>query len=94
MAEATKVVRDQRPDHLPVWKMHCGSLEWLNLLSRQRELTHLIEYDVEDCFLNTPRGLVVPALDFWLSFDFQRRRTARYFAISKDGKCEDFIGRP
>ena len=94
VAEATKVVRHQRPDHLPVWKMHCGSLEWLNLLSRQRELTHLIEYDVEDCFLNTPRGLVVPALDFWLSFDFKRRRTARYFAISKDGKSEDFIGRP
>ena len=94
VCEPTKVVRQRRAHHLPVCQMHHGSLEWLCLLSRQQQLTHLIEYDVEDCFLNTPRSLVLPALDFWLNFDFKRRRGAQYFAISKDGKSEDFIGRP
>ena len=74
--------------------MHSGSQEWLQLLSEDHTLTHIIEYDVEDCFLNTPRHLVIPALQFWLNFPFNRRRTAQYFAISKDNKCEDFIGRP
>ena len=69
-------------------------LPWLKLLSGQQGLSHLVKYDVEDCFLNTPRGLVLPALDFWLNYDFKRRRAVRYFAISKDGKSEDFIGRP
>ena len=73
--------------------MHAGAQEWLGLLSKATNLTHIIEYDVEDCFLNTPRDLVLPALRYWLSYPFGRR-AVRFFAISKDGKSEDYIGRP
>ena len=74
--------------------MHAGAQEWLSLLSKECDLTHLIEYDVEDCFLNTSRPLVLPALQFWLTYPFARRRAVRFFAISKDNKNEDYIGRP
>ena len=74
--------------------MHAGAQDWLAMLSEQRTATHLVEYDVEDCFLNTPRELVMPALQLWLNFAFKRRRVADCFAISKYGKCDDYIGRP
>ena len=92
--EATQVVRQRRSHHLPVWMMHSGAQEWLGLLSKAPNLTHIIEYDVEDCFLNTPRSLVLPALQFWLSYPFKRRRVVQFFAISKDSKSDDYIGRP
>ena len=50
-------------------------------------------FDVDDCFLNTPHALVIPVLQFWLVFQFRNRRGTRYFAISKDGKALNSVGR-
>ena len=74
--------------------MHQGTRQWLSSLRRSTSLVELIEFDVEDCFLNTPRHLVVPALCFWMEYRFGRRRQTRYFSISKDSKAEDHVGRP
>ena len=49
-----------------------------------------MEFDVEDCFLNTPRELVIPALRFWQT----RQERKIFFAISKEAKDEDHVGRP
>ena len=74
--------------------MHQGTHQWLELLATKSGLGQLVEFDVEDCFLNTPRELVIPALRFWVDFHFKRGRSARFFAISKDSKDEDHVGRP
>ena len=73
--------------------MHQGTHHWLTLLAKGGT-TQLVEFDVEDCFLNTPRELVIPALRFWTNFPFKRGRSAKLFAISKDTKDEDHVGRP
>ena len=73
--------------------MHKGVQQWLGMLGARRDVEELLEFDVEDCFLNTPRELVLQALAHWLSFPFTRRRL-QYFAISKDSKREDHVGRP
>ena len=44
--------------------------------------------------MNTPRELLLPALNFSLEYRFKRGRPARFFAISKDAKDEDHVGRP
>ena len=74
--------------------MHQGTRSWLSSLSGCSSLNELVEFDVEDCFLNTPRHLVVPALRFWLEYPFGRRCQTRFFSISKDAKTEDHVGRP
>ena len=94
MQIATKAVTERRLGHLPVWQMHAGAQKWLALLSKQCNITHLIEFDVEDCFLNTPRQLLLTALHFWLDLAFVRRHTTQCFAISKDGKSDNYVGRP
>ena len=43
-----------------------------------------------DCFLNTPRDEVLPAVRFWL--DAVRRRGRTFFSISKDNYKADYIG--
>ena len=91
---AAHAVHEAKPSHLPIWRMHQGTHQWLTLLAKQVSLTHLVEFDVEDCFLNTPRELILPALNFWLEYRFKRGRPARFFAISKDAKDEDHVGRP
>ena len=91
---AAKAVHEAKGTHLPIWQMHHGTRRWLELLAKQSNLSRLVEFDVEDCFLNTPRELVIPALRFWTEFGFKRGRRARYFAISKDSKNEDYLGRP
>ena len=91
---AAHVVHETKGTHLPIWRMHQGTHQWLKMLTTQSELTHLAEFDVEDCFLNTPRELVVLALRFWIDFQFRRGRSTRFFAISKDAKDEDHLGRP
>ena len=91
---AAHAVHEVNCTHLPIWRMHQGARQWLKMLSKESGLTHLAEFDVEDCFLNTPRELVVPALRFWLDYQFKRGRSARFFAISKDTKDEDHVGRP
>ena len=90
---AVGAVRERHPQHMPIWKMHRGMQHFLQLL-RSKKISAMAEFDVEDCFLNTPRALVIPALQFWLAFCFHGRRGTQYFAISKDGKSEDHIGRP
>ena len=90
---ASNICHQARPHHLPIWRMHKGVQQWLALLSERQDLAELLEFDVEDCFLNTPRELVLQALHYWLSFPFSRRRL-QYFAISKDSKREDHVGRP
>ena len=37
---------------------------------------------------------MLPALLFWLNRPLARRRPSKLFAISKDGKCDDYIDRP
>ena len=91
---AAKAVHQAKRTHLPIWQMHQGTRRWLQLLAGQSNLSQLVEFDVEDCFLNTPRELVIPALRFWTEFQFKRGRPARFFAISKDSKNEDYLGRP
>ena len=90
---AVGAVRGRHPHHMPIWQMHRGMQHFLQLLSGKKTAA-MAEFDVEDCFLNTPRGLAIPALRFWLDFCFHRRRGTQYFAISKDGKAQDHIGRP
>ena len=90
---ATKVVRDTRDTHIPIWRMHQGTHQWLEAISESSGNSQLAEFDVEDCFLNTPREMVVPALQFWMDYPFSRKR-AKFFAISKDSKSEDHLGRP
>ena len=36
------------------------------------EVLELAEFDVEDCFLNTPRQMIMEALNFWQSYQFRR----------------------
>ena len=73
----------------------CAGMAGAAIQRLHRPHTHILEYDGEDCFLNTPRHLVLPDLQFlWLSCLFRRRRGIRFFAISKDGKNEDYIGHP
>ena len=91
---AAHAVHEAKPSHLPIWRMHQGTHQWLTLLAKQASLTHLVEFDVEDCFLNTHRELILPALNFSLEYRFKRGRPARFFAISKDAKDEDHVGRP
>ena len=73
--------------------MHEGVREWLRLLF-SLGASELVEFDVEDCFLNTPREAVLPALDYWLQHAVRRRRGPLYFSISKDHQREDHLGRP
>ena len=66
---------------------------WLQKLSQRLSCSLLLEFDVEDCFLNTPRVLVLQALQYWASFSYRRRRGIAVFAISKDDKTADHIRR-
>ena len=77
-----------------MWRLHEGSRKWIEELLRARDVVGCAEYDVEDCFLNTPRELVLDALKFWISYQFTRTRQQPFFAISKDSKKEDHRGRP
>jgi hypothetical protein len=91
---ATVAVQRRYPLHTPMWKLHAGSLEWVTKLLLHDGLVQCAEFDVEDCFLNTPRELVLAALDFWTSFSLTATRQRPWFSISKDGKHADHRGRP
>ena len=86
-------VREINRGHIPIWRMHQGTHIWLQAIATSRCGAELVEFDVEDCFLNTPRDLVVPALRFWMEYPYARRRQIRFFAISKDCKSEDHAGK-
>ena len=91
---ATAAVQHMYPLHIPMWRLHAGSLAWVTLLCSRADIVGCAEFDVEDCFLNTPRQMVLQALDFWLGFNSSRTRQQPWFAISKDGKQADYRGRP
>jgi hypothetical protein len=77
-----------------MWQLHSGSAEWLKRLAATKGYWGCEEYDVADCFLNTPREAVLGAIRFWLGATQQRTRRQPCFAISKDGKAGDHRGRP
>ena len=94
VTDARKVVMEKRPTHLPMWQLHSGSAEWLQRLVATRGGWGLEEFDVSDCFLNTPRGSVLAAVKFWMVTTQSRTRRQPCFGISKDGKAGGHRGRP
>ena len=89
---ASGVVSGSKPWHTAIWQMHQGVHGWLAKLPQHPGLCELLEFDVEDCFLNTPRPLVLQALTYWMGYSYRRRRGIQSFAISKDSKAADHIG--
>ena len=61
------MVLEKLPAHLPTWQIHSGSADWLGRLAVTKGWWGCEEYDVADCFLNTPREAVLAALAFWLT---------------------------
>jgi hypothetical protein len=94
VTEARAMVRVSRPQHVPIWQLHAGTHEWIQHLSRFQQSWGCIEFDVADCFLNTPRTEVLAAVEFWATLLQARSRRQPYFAISKDSKRGDHWGRP
>ena len=88
-------VKEKRPQHTPMWRLHAGTLSLLLALQRSISsgvrIESLVELDVADCFLNTLRSSAIPALVFWLGHISKRSRSV-YFSISKDSKNADYIG--
>jgi len=94
VTDARKLVIEARSSHLPMWQLHSGSVEWLGKLDVTRGWWGLVEFDVADCFLNTPRDAVLAAVEFWLEKTERKTRRQPEFAISKDGKGGDHRGHP
>ena len=85
-------VQQRIPTHHPLWELHSGSRDFLIALRRTHNPAAIIEYDVEDCFLNTPQQRVRPAAEYWIAVLQQTRRRALSFAISKDSRKLDRLG--
>ena len=65
VTDARKLVLQQHPNHLPMWQLHAGTTEWMKQLGpATRGWRVLEEYDVADCFLNTPREAVLAAVEY------------------------------
>ena len=94
VCDARQMVLEKRPTHLPMWQLHSGSAEWLERIAATKGWWGCDEYDVADCFLNTPRGAVLAAVEFWMFTTRQRLRRQPCFAIAKDGKAGDHRGQP
>ena len=77
-----------------MWKLQAGSAEWLRRGISTKGWWDCEEYDVADCFLNTPREAVLEAVGYWLRTTQRCSRRQPCFAISKDGKAGDHRGRP
>ena len=79
-----------------MWQLHRGTADWLKALSSQHSLDStpcvIAEFDVSDCFLNTPREEVIPSLRFWVD-RVRRCRGHLHFAISKDTPKSDYLGK-
>ena len=84
----------RRPSHLPMWQLHSGSKEWLHRLGITVGWWGCDEYDVADCFLNTPRNEVLDATRFWDALTTHHSRRQSCYAIAKDGKKGDHRGHP
>ena len=94
MTEARELVKRKRPEHIPIWQLHAGTKEWIERLTGTSHYWGCIEYDVADCFLNTPRGADLEAIEFWCTLLQHQTCKQPCFAISKDGKKGDHRGRP
>ena len=94
VCEVRLLVMKRRSSHLPMWQMHSGSKEWLQRISSTINWWGCDEYDVNDCFLNTPRHEVLDSARFWLAVTTEISRKQPCFAISKDGNKGDHRGRP
>ena len=68
------------------------TVEFLRSLNAVSNATTVLEYDVEDCFLNTPQAKVRPAVEHWLAALRATSRRAACFAISKDSRKLDRVG--
>ena len=90
---ARLMVIQKRASHFPMWEMHKGIEEWLEAISKTKGAWGCVEMDVADCFLNTPREEVLRSLTFWADRVRQRSRLQPSFAISKDGKGGDHLGK-
>ena len=87
---AVPLVQARCPNHTPMWKLHQGTAAWLKTVSSHRSgLRFFAEWDVSDCFLNTPRAEVLPAISFWLSRATRRGQT--FFSVSKDSPRSDYV---
>ena len=94
VCEARVLVMERRPSHLPMWQLHSGSKEWLQRVAATAGWWGCDEYDVADCFLNTPRGRVLDDVRFWTAVTAEHTRRQACFAIAKDGKKGDHRSRP
>ena len=94
VCEARALVMVRRPSHLPMWQLHSGSREWLQRIGATLGWWGCDEYDVADCFLNTPRDEVLDSIRFWTDIAAQQSRRQPCYAIAKDGKKGDHRGRP
>ena len=90
---ATTAVQQKYPAHTAMWKLHHGSLQWVTKLQQRPDIGCCAEFDVEDCFLNTPREMVLQAFEFWVGLSLSRTRQQPWFALAKDGKAADHRGR-
>ena len=70
--------------------MHPGTKEWVSLLNKHK-VSCIVEYDVDDCFLNSPRGKVPPAFHHRVSVCMEGS-SGLSFAISKDSRRLDRFG--
>ena len=78
-----------------MWQLHSGSREWLQRIGGTAGWLGCDEYDVAHCFLNTPpRDEVIASVRFWTVAAASRSRQQSCFAIAKDDKKGDHLGRP
>ena len=91
---ARVLVMERRPSHLPMWQLHSGSKDWLQRIGKTRGWWGCDEYDVADCFLNTPRNEVLESVRFLTSVAARCSRRQSCFAFAKDGKKGDHHDRP
>jgi hypothetical protein len=92
--KAIEVVQEKWPMHTPMWGLHKGSNQWCQRLLQAPNISGLAEFDVTDCFLNTPRDAVLRALGFWLARFRRRQVDGPWFAVSRESKAGDHLGKP
>ena len=51
----------------------------------------MAEFDVEYCFLNRPIALVLPALNYWFTFDFRSRHGPSVLPSVKTGRQKTML---
>ena len=63
VTDARKLLLQHQPNNLPLWQLHAGTAEWMKQLGPvNRGWCGLEEFDVADCFLNTPLEAALAAV--------------------------------